>query len=328
MELIASSFIFCVVLFLYLHVHFHLKTSDDLEVYEIEQYSKEKLEEICDLRQPVLFDLDETNDKILSATKKNDIAISYPVFEVKMRNFSDSSSSGFDLPLQLKDAIKLCDEDKTSSYFSENNGDFLTETGVIKHFQYNDEFLRPGLVSNCYYDILFGSQGATTPFRYDINYRNYFMVTQGELRVKMAPPKSDKYLNVIKDYETMEFTSPINPWAPAGKHQTDFEKVKCLEIVILPGKCLHVPAYWWYSFKLNKDTCVSSCKYRTYMNNVAILPHIGLYLLQNQNVSHKVAKYVFKTSDEPVAKELTAKEQNQQNQQKDSDIRDTREENA
>ena len=38
-------FVFCIVLFLYIHIFFHLKTSDDLEVYEIDQPSKEKLEE-------------------------------------------------------------------------------------------------------------------------------------------------------------------------------------------------------------------------------------------------------------------------------------------
>ena len=291
MELIVSAFIFCIVLFLYLHIQFHLKTSNELEVYEIEQYSKEKIEEICDLRQPVLFDLDETTDKIMHSTKKDSIAEHYPVFEVKMRNAEDIKNVTY-LPLQLKSAIKLCEEDKASVYFSENNSDFLAETGIIKQFQYNDDFLRPHLVSNCYYDILFGSQGVVTPFRYDINYRNYFMVTQGELRVKMAPPKSSKYLNEIKDYELLEFVSPINSWTPDVKHQADFEKVKCLEIVLLPGKCLHIPAYWWYSFKLNKDTSVSSCKYRTYMNNVAILPHIGMYLLQNQNVTHRIATTV------------------------------------
>ena len=200
MELIISAFIFCIVLFLYLHIQFHLKTSDELEVYEIEQYSKEKMEEICDLRQPVLFDLDETTDKIMSATKKDEIIGNYSVFEVKVRNAHDEQTALTYLPLPLKSAVRLCEEDKSATYFSENNADFLAETGVLKHFQYNDEFLRPHLVSNCYYDILFGSQDVTTPFRYDINYRNYFMPTQGELRVKMAPPKSGKYLCEIKDY--------------------------------------------------------------------------------------------------------------------------------
>ena len=51
-----TIFIFCIVLFLYLHIQFHLKTSNDLEIYTIEEPSKEKLEEICDLRQPVIID--------------------------------------------------------------------------------------------------------------------------------------------------------------------------------------------------------------------------------------------------------------------------------
>jgi len=52
--LVISIFIFCIVLFLYLHIHFHLKRSNDLEVYEIEQPSKQRLEEVCDIRQPHL----------------------------------------------------------------------------------------------------------------------------------------------------------------------------------------------------------------------------------------------------------------------------------
>ena len=55
MKGLIALLIFCLVLFIYLHVYFHLKTSNDLEVYEIEQPSKDKLEEICDLRQPVIF---------------------------------------------------------------------------------------------------------------------------------------------------------------------------------------------------------------------------------------------------------------------------------
>jgi len=51
MKIIISFFIFCIVLFIYLHVHFQLRTSDDLEVYELDEASKNKLEEICDLRQ-------------------------------------------------------------------------------------------------------------------------------------------------------------------------------------------------------------------------------------------------------------------------------------
>ena len=56
MKSLFTVLIFCIVLFIYIHINFHLRTSDDLEVYEIDQPSKDKLEEICDIRQPVIFD--------------------------------------------------------------------------------------------------------------------------------------------------------------------------------------------------------------------------------------------------------------------------------
>ena len=55
---IIAIFIFCLVLFIYLHINFHLKTSNDLEIYEIDNVSKEKFEELCDIRQHILFTFD------------------------------------------------------------------------------------------------------------------------------------------------------------------------------------------------------------------------------------------------------------------------------
>ena len=292
-EIIIGIFIFCLILFLYLHIQFHFKTSDDLEIYEIDQASKDKIEEICDLRQPVLLDLpnDEDGYKIINTTNKQFLLDNYPVFEIKIRNKNDvTSESDVCVPLPLHIASKLFSEDTTASYFSEGNIDFLQETGAIKNMSYNDEFMRPYLVSNCYYDVLFGSTNLETPFRYDLNYRNYYMVTQGSIRVKLSPPKSSKYLYPINDYENFEFRSPINPWNPQTKYRADFDKIKCLEIVLKPGKILYIPAYWWYTFKFDENTSVSCFKYRTYMNNMAISPHICMYALQNQNVERKIAK--------------------------------------
>ena len=45
-KFISGIIIFCIILFLYLHIQFHLKTSDDLEIFEMESSSKERLEEI------------------------------------------------------------------------------------------------------------------------------------------------------------------------------------------------------------------------------------------------------------------------------------------
>jgi len=289
MKIIIGFFIFCLVLFIYLHIQFHLKTSEDLEMYEVEQPSKDKLEEICDIRQPVLFDFD--CEKIMETSNKSFIYDNYSAFEVKIRNVRDNDPNiELYMPLPLHAAINLFNEDKSASYFSENNTEFLEETGVIKNMRYNDEFLRPYMVSNCNYDVMMGSDNMCTPFRYELNYRNYFLLTQGSAQIKLAPPHSVKYLYPIYDYENFEFKSPVDPWSPQVKYKADFDKIKCLEFTLTPGKTLFIPSYWWYSIKFNNNTSISCFRYRTYMNNAAILPYIGMHALQIQNVKRDVVK--------------------------------------
>jgi hypothetical protein len=291
LKIFISVFIFCFILFFYTHIQFHLKTSNDLEIYEIDQPSKDKLEEICDIRQPVLFDCDDDGKKIIENTNKDILLENYPVFEIKIRECKETSKdSELYVPLPLHVGNKLFTEDTSSGYFSESNNDFLKETGSIKNMNYYDGFLRPYLVSNCDYDIMLASNGSETPLRYEINYRNYFIVTKGSIKIKLTPPKSSRYLYPISDYENLEFRSPINPWKVQPKYKADFDKIKFLEIDLLPGKFLFIPSYWWYSFKFSEDTSVSCFRYRTYMNNIAIIPEIFMYALQNQNVERKVAK--------------------------------------
>ena len=298
MEMIIGFFVFCLVLFIYLHVMFQLRTSDDLEVYELDDSSKDRMEEICDMRQPVIFGFD--NDAIVKYTSRDYIASNYHAFEVKVRDANDIEGDNACLPLQLNHAIKLFEEDKTKAFFSENNSQFLQETGVIKHLQSNDEFIRPYMVASCEYDIMMGTAGGTTPLRYDVNYRNYYCVTQGKVEIKMIPPRSSKYLSAVNDYENFEFRSPINAWNVQSLYAGDFDKVKCLEVTLQVGQTIYIPAYWWYSIRFGKNTSLSCFRYRTYMNNVAILPKTIMYLLQNQNVKREVAKKVETKPSAPV----------------------------
>jgi hypothetical protein len=291
-QYILAFIIFCVILFLYLHIQFHLKVSNELEIYEIDDPSKQKFEEICDIRQPVIINCDEDTSKIIDLTNRMHLLNTYPVFEIKIRDIINNNAlEERYIPLQLHSAVKLFDNDLTSGYISESNNEFLSETGAIKSFSYNDSFLRPPLVTNCYYDVLFGSKDAETPFKYELNYRNFFMVTNGSIKIQLAPPKSSKYLYPINDWENLEFRSPINPWNPQNKYKTDFDKIKCLELILEPGRILYIPAYWWYSFKFDdSNTSISCLKYRTYFNNLAICPNIFMYALQNQNVERKIVK--------------------------------------
>ena len=290
MKIIIAFLIFCIVLFIYLHVQFHLKTSNDLEIYEVDDASKDKLENVCNLRQPTIINY--SNEKIMNTCNTKYITDNYYAFDIKIRNNNDNvENSDLYVPLVLHSSLKLFNEDKQSNYYSDNNGDFLEETGLKKHFVYNDSYLRPYMVSNCNYDILMGSLGSTTPFKYTINYRNYFMVTQGSIKIKLATPQSIKYLYPEYDYDNFEFRSTVNIWAPQNKFLADYDKIKFLEVVLRPGQTFYLPAYWWYSIKiLESGTSVAIMNYRTYMNNVAVSPYYALHGLQLLNVKRNSVK--------------------------------------
>ena len=291
MNTILGILVFCIVLFIYIHIYYHLKKCDDLEIYEIEQPSKERLEEICDLRQPVIFDFNI--EQISESSCLKNIKENYGAFDVKVRNVKENDeNSSLYVPVALSSASTAFQGDKEAKFLSENNEEFLEETSIIKHLRYNDAFLRPYMVSKCMYDIIFGSNKVETPFRFELNYRNYFTITQGEAIIKIAPPKSSRYLYPIYDYDTFEFKSPINPWNVQQQYRSDFNKIKCLEYRLKPGYVMFIPAYWWYSIKLDEDSSICSFKYRTYMNTLSILPHLIMSFLQTQNTKHTVAPII------------------------------------
>ncbi len=293
MKILLSGIIFIIVLFFYLHVFYHLKTSNDLEVYTISQPSKMKLEEVCDIRQPVMFETD-----ILKYCGYSDVAAQFSAFDVKIR---EVGASDVGLPLKLENALQLTTTEE-KLYYSDGNGDFLEETGLVKEYKYNDSFIKPPFVARCEYDYMFGSVNATTHLQYQLNYRNYFYVSQGSVTVKMAPPKYTKYLYPVYDYENFSFYSPVNLWNVQGKYRSDYDKMKCVEIKVNSGSILFIPAYWWYSIRFDEpSTSICVFKYRTYMNVVAILPELSMCLLQNQNVKRKIVSTAIKNKN-PVEK--------------------------
>ncbi len=173
MKYFVGIFVFIIVLFFYLHINHHLTKSNDLEVYTIEKPSKDKLDEICNLRQPIIFEY--YNEEILNKANLKYFNSKYSAFDIKMRDITnEDDTSEIYLPLVLREGINVFQNDSDKKYITENNYDFLEETGGIKVFSYNDSFLRPPLVSKCEYDFMCGTAGSHTPLRYNLTYRNYF----------------------------------------------------------------------------------------------------------------------------------------------------------
>ncbi len=285
---IFELFIFLIVCFIYIHVYYHLKVSNSLEVYEIDDCTKDRFEDICNLRQPFVAKNQIT--EISNMCNSNQLNNIYGAFDVKIRNNTNYNNKTEDLyyPLKWRDAISLMTKDKQGKYICENNYEFLEETELLKEFQRNDGFLRPHMVSNCIYDIMKGSENSYTPFRYELSFRTFFYALEGNITIKLCPPKNNKYLFETHDYELFEFRSEVDPWNVKSEYQDYFDKIKMLEINLSSGEYVFIPAYWWYTIKYtSSDNLIAKFQYYTYMNNLALIPKYTMYILQNQNIRHR-----------------------------------------
>ncbi len=259
----------CTVIIIYMHVVYQLTTSNDLEIFELDTPSKIKLEEVCNLRQPLLFPYyDESLQSVFSKLTE------YKAFDVNVYDSSYNSNI-----ISLNNAFQLFDK---KNYISLHNSDFLNETMVSRYYITTDAYLRPPMVSSITYDVLMGSEGSSTRLEYNTHYRNYVYVSNGSVTIKLTPPKNEKYLNPEKDYANESYYSPNQVW------NTTLDKVKFLEITISKGQMLFIPSYWWYSIKFEKDSCVCTLQYKTVMNIIATLPNICMGILQRHNTKTKL----------------------------------------
>ena len=207
MSMFVSFLIFIFILFLYIHVTAQYKKSEDLEIYEADYLSNTNLQEICDVRQPVLYDFKNVVpellegldlDQMMALSKKSSV-------DVHVRDIIDIRNGPFDLgsdsvPLPLESAVGLFDTDDKSRFFSDKNDEFVQET-LDTFYRPMDLFLKPPMVVQTKYDLLFGSMGAYTPLRYHTDYRRFIMVQSGKIQIKMTPWKSLGLFEAAEDVD-------------------------------------------------------------------------------------------------------------------------------
>ena len=278
-------------MFLYVHINDQYKKSEDLEIYEMDYVSNSKLQEVCNVKQPTLFEfkpddfLNKINDKHLFDNVEN---MDIKVWDVNDYHHPNSTSVDYIL-LPFKSAEGLFKSDTKGHYFTERNQDFLED--IDSDIRELDPFLKPQFTVNTIYEITKGSDKATTPLRYHNYYRKFVFVTSGKISVKMTPWRSKKYLHPIHDYENYDFYSHLNPWSPQKEYMNDMDKLRFLDFDIVAGYVLYIPPYWWYSIRFSSvDTTVVGLNYQTPMNICANLPDIGRYYLQFHNTKRVPAR--------------------------------------
>lgn len=295
MSTILNIAIFILVLCIYMHIVHQLKKSEDLEIYELDYVSNVNLQEVCDIKQPVLFEYQSIAPRFFDNVSLENLESRAGSHDIKIKDIQDywNTDESVDyVILPYSGGNALMKSDTQSIYFTENNDDFVEDAGLSKFFQDNDEYLKPYMTLQTKYDMMTGSSKTYTPFRYHTEYRKFLCVMSGKIRVKMTPWKSNKYLYPIRDFDNYEFKSPINVWKPQRKYLNEMDKIKFLEFDVNAGFVLYVPPYWWYSvqYSENPDNLVCGITYNSIMNCVANIPNWGLYFLQQNNIQKKLVK--------------------------------------
>jgi hypothetical protein len=281
--------IFAIIAFLYIHIIHQFKTSEDMEIYEMDYSTNTHLQTICDVKQPVLFSCKEFLGETIENLVPQNVVKNGGSYDVKVKDTKDYTGvetvDYVVFPLQTTQ--KLLKNDAGSHYYTENNDDFIEESGLAKTFHEMDEYFKPTFVLQTKYDYMLGSSGTCSPLRYHNYYRHFCVVVSGKIQVKMTPWKGSKYLKPIRDYETYEFRSTTNPWKSG-----EDDKIKYLEFDVDAGNVLYIPSYWWYSIKFSDNSAIACATYNSVMNIFAHAQYWGRYFLQQANIRKKMAKTI------------------------------------
>ena len=129
MSYITGLFIFMCVLFVYIHIMYQIKRSEDLEIYEMDYNNNIQLQEICDVKQPVLFNFEEVLPSLFTNNDTTNISNQYGEEIVNVKDTRDyekpvvdnSADKSVDsVPIKLSTANKIFLNDAGSHYYTEN----------------------------------------------------------------------------------------------------------------------------------------------------------------------------------------------------------------
>ena len=274
-NILIGIIIFLFVLMIYLHIRFHLKVNNDLDVFTISDNTQERINKVCNLKQPFKFNY--INKNLLGLLTFENLKKNHGHHSLNIRKINETLY----LPMKLENSIKLFEQDVSNNYFSENNLDFLNESNLLKFYK-NDSVLTPNLVSNKKYDMICGKQNTSTITKYNLYYRNFFYVTDGQCKIKLFSPDNIDKLNINKNYELFEYSSSINPF------KENINNYKTTELILKKGDIIFIPPYWSYCFHFIENTIISSFHYGTYMSNLSIIPEFINHMFQRQNIVEKL----------------------------------------
>ena len=264
---------FLVVLFIYIHVQFQLSHSAERDVYVLDVPVTIPIEEIFELKQPVIMHLHDQGS--MTMLSKDILCNDLPKFDMSVYDNTRQITHAHILS-STKATRELFYNDNERKYYTEKNHGFINNLSPrtpFKDIMHRHQILEPPLCSRRMYDVMFGSNNAATSTQYSIMYRNIFTVTKGILHVKMMHPDiaQEHKIFVKPNYTDMSFFTEKNIDLWGDKYY------ETIELTLKEGDTLSIPPYWIYSFRYEDETFVVCSQFNSYMTEIATIQHTSLY---------------------------------------------------
>jgi hypothetical protein len=269
--------LFFIVLFSYIHIQRQWKFEDEATIYEYDYTNLKNLQTTCEYKQPIIFPLNVPK-----------MAISLNTMHIRdTREIPKNESTIQTISLTYDNAMNLIQTDTNSAFYTCQNNH-----SIIQHPQYNlwfkslERILKPSFTVYTEYDLLCGSRKTKTVSQFHHESHTFLFLPKETnktyIRLKMMSAKYSKVLNPTIDYINYEFNSKVNLF------ELDHMANHMIDILVKPGNCVFIPAYWYYSIEFqdkNNEVCV--LKFTTVANALAHIKHHCLYYLQQSNVQEK-----------------------------------------
>jgi hypothetical protein len=240
--------VFLLLIFIYIHMLFHWNVSNEIDIPHIATPNKDILEQVADSKQPFLFEKDLTQVSDLAMTgHEKDVQITKP----------DNTT----LYVPHKGMLNAI---KKEPYISNKNYNFV-DVVLMKETPVSslDQYLAPPMTMFKTKDIIYGNHGVATKLNRSANYRNYFVCLNGTVEIKLLPPRCEDHLT----------NTNIDLWNPTDNDTETIKECDVINITLSQGSIIHIPAFWWYTFKFKEQGCLLSMSYTTYMNAISQIPN-------------------------------------------------------
>lgn len=263
-----------------MNVYRQLSTSNDLETYTVINIPSDKLEELCDAKQPFIAKNDsnplhENVEYALGNIESFSIRNTGGHVEKDIPPFNVTRSKAEKLFSSSQNKNKDNNEPK---YYSCGNWT-ESKTACYDIAKSRDAFFMPPMTILTKNDFLVGEPESHTALRYEIAQSTFIYAFHGNISIKLLPPSETPKLNIVNDYELLEFRSPINPWTETLPNS--------MEIILEPGSTLFIPPFWNYSAKLEQHAKGHIFQYYTALNMISTIHHHIIHMLQLNNIQTK-----------------------------------------